>query len=54
MAPEVVATLGEDRVQLVTVDVQRHQHRRVGAAVDLERDGVLRREQHPLEVVADG
>ena len=37
MAAEVVAALGEHGVELAVLDVERNEHRRVGAPADLER-----------------
>ena len=53
MAAQVVPALGEDRVELVVGEVQGHEHRGVDAAVDVERGGLLGREEQLAQPVLE-
>jgi hypothetical protein len=51
MAAEVGSALGEDAVQLVVLDVERHKHGGVDAAVNVECGRFSRVEQDPAQPI---
>src|SRR2546423_6342825 len=52
MAPKIVAALGEHSVELISLNVERHQHGGVGAAAHVKRDCLLGGEQNAAKVIA--
>ena len=53
VAAQIIAAAGEHGVELVVLQVERHEHGRIGSAADLERDRLLRCEQHARQLVVD-
>ncbi len=53
MAAKIVAALGENRMRLVVLHIQRNENRGVGTTPDLDLDGLLWGQEHAPQPVPD-